>query len=103
MVVVHAPTNQNSTEDKDHFHCDLESVLTRANMVTVVMGNFNATVGETVQEVVGSSPTSTSTRLSATFPILGPSQVSKTMLWYDADYEHQSCSWIYTGVQRSGH
>ena len=53
MVVVYAPTDQSSTEDKDHFHCDLESVMTRANRVTIVMGNFNATVGETVQGVVG--------------------------------------------------
>ena len=50
-----------------------------------------------------SSPTSTSTRLSGTFPMLGPSQVSGTMFCYDADCNHQSCSWIYTGVQRSGH
>ena len=54
VVVVNAPTDQSSTEDKDHFYCELESVMTRANGLTMVMGDFNAAIGETVQGVVGS-------------------------------------------------
>ena len=53
VVVVYAPNNQCSTEDKDHFYCDLRSVMTRANSLTIVMGDFNAAIGETVQGVVG--------------------------------------------------
>ena len=51
--VVYAPTDQSSTEDKDHFYCELESVMTSANGLIIVMGNFNAVIGETVQGVVG--------------------------------------------------
>ena len=42
VVVVYAPTDQSRTEDKDHFYCELESVMTRANGLTIVMGDFNA-------------------------------------------------------------
>ena len=52
VVVVYAHTEQSSTEDKDHFYCELESVMTRAKGLTMVMGDFNAAVGETVQGVV---------------------------------------------------
>ena len=53
VVVVYAPTDQCRTEEKDHFYSDLDSVMTRANSLTIVMGDFNATVGEAVQKVVG--------------------------------------------------
>lgn len=53
VVVVYAPTDQSSTEDKDHFFCYRESVMTRANGLTIVMGDFNTAVGTTVQGEVG--------------------------------------------------
>lgn len=46
MVVVCAPTDQSSTEDKDHFYFDLESAMTRANGLTIVMGDFYVAIGE---------------------------------------------------------
>ena len=52
VVAVYAHTEHSSTEDKDHFYCELESVMTRAKGLTIVLGDFNAAVGETVQGVV---------------------------------------------------
>ena len=37
VVVVYALTDQSRTEEKDHFYSDLESVMTRANSLAIVM------------------------------------------------------------------
>ena len=38
---------------KDQFYSDLDCIMTTANGLTMVMGNFNAAIGEAVQGVVG--------------------------------------------------
>ena len=53
MVIAYAPTDQSSVEDKDQFYLDLDCTMTTANGLTMVMGDFNAAIGETVQGVVG--------------------------------------------------
>ena len=53
MVVVYAPTDQSSTEDKDLFYSDLESVTTNANGLVIVMGDFNAAISDCVEGMVG--------------------------------------------------
>ena len=53
MVVAYAPTDQSIAEDKDQFYSDLDCVMTTANGLTMVMGDFNAAIGETMQGVVG--------------------------------------------------
>ena len=44
VVVVYAPTDQSSTEDKDQFYSDLDGVMTNANGLTIVMGDFNTAI-----------------------------------------------------------
>ena len=53
IVVVYAPTNQNSTEEKDQFYRDLNCILSRGNGQVMVLGDFNASVSEKVHGVVG--------------------------------------------------
>ena len=53
VIVAYAPTDQSSTEDKDQFYLDLDCVMTTAIGLTIVMGDFNAAIGESVQGVVG--------------------------------------------------
>ena len=53
VVVVYAPTDQSSTEDKDQFYSDLDGVMTNANGLTIVMGDFNAAISDSVQGVTG--------------------------------------------------
>ena len=53
MIVAYTPTDQSSMEDKDQFSSDLDCVITTANGLTIVMGDFNAAIGESVQGVVG--------------------------------------------------
>ena len=53
VVVVYAPTDQSSTEDKDLFYLDLESVTTNANEFVIVMGDFNSAISDSVEGVVG--------------------------------------------------
>ena len=52
MIVAYAPTDQSSAEDKDQFYLDLDCIMTTANGLTMVMGDFNAAIGESVQGVV---------------------------------------------------
>ena len=53
IIVAYAPTDQSSMEVKKHFNSDLDYVMVNANGLTMVIGDFNATLGETVQGVVG--------------------------------------------------
>ena len=55
VIVAYAPTNQDTTEVKDHFYCQLDSVMHRTNGsgMVVVLGDFNATIGEEVLGVTG--------------------------------------------------
>ena len=53
IVVVYAPTEDSSEEDKEQFYLELDGVMRKANGLTMVMGNFNATIGESVKGVVG--------------------------------------------------
>ena len=53
VVVVYAPTDQSSTEDKDLFYSDLEGVTTNVNRLVIVMGDFNTTISDSVEDVVG--------------------------------------------------
>ena len=53
VVVAYAPTERSSTEEKDNFYADLDGVMCRINGLVIVMGDFNATVGQEVDRVVG--------------------------------------------------
>ena len=53
IVVVYAPTEDSSEEDKEQFYSELDEVMRKANGLTMVMGDFNASIGESVQGVVG--------------------------------------------------
>ena len=53
------PTDQSSTEDKDRFYLELEGVMANTNRLTIVMGDFNASISNSVQGVVGSLGLST--------------------------------------------
>lgn len=46
IVVVYAPTNQDSNEEKDKFYEDLNCVVSRGNEKVMVMGDFNASVSD---------------------------------------------------------
>ena len=50
---MYAPTDQSSTEDKDLFYSDLESVTANTNGLVIVMGDFNASISDSVECVVG--------------------------------------------------
>ena len=54
IVVVYAPTEDSSEDDKEQFYSELDGVMRKANGLTMVMGDFNASIGESVQGVVGS-------------------------------------------------
>ena len=49
VVVVHAPTNQSTVEDKEQFYSDLDAVVSRASRLAMVMEDFDAVIGESVQ------------------------------------------------------
>ena len=51
IVVVYARTEDSSEEDKEQFYSELNRVMRKANGLT--MGDFNASIGESVQGVVG--------------------------------------------------
>ena len=53
MVVAYAPTDYSSIELKEHFYSDLDHVMANANRLTMVMEDFNATLGESLQGIVG--------------------------------------------------
>ena len=53
ILVVYAPTNQTSEEVKEQFYTDLDGVMTKTNGLTMVLGDFNASVGDSVPGVVG--------------------------------------------------
>lgn len=48
VFVVYAPIDQSSTENKDQFYSDLDGVMTNANGLTIVMGDFNAAISDSV-------------------------------------------------------
>ena len=52
ILVVCAPTNQTSEEVKGQFCADLDGVMTKTNGLTMVPGDFNASVGNSVPGVV---------------------------------------------------
>ena len=52
--MAYAATDQSSVEVKEHFYSDLDHVMANANCLTHgVMWDFNATLDETMQGVVG--------------------------------------------------
>ena len=53
IVVVYAPTNQDSNEEKDKFYEDLNYVVSRGNGNVMVIGDFNASVSDRLHGVVG--------------------------------------------------
>ena len=55
VIVAYAPTNQDSTEVKDQFYHQLDCVMhtTNGSGMVVVLGDFNATIGEEVLGVTG--------------------------------------------------
>ena len=53
IIVVYAPTNQDSAEEKDRFYGDLNCIMSRGNGQVMVMGDFNASVSERLHGVVG--------------------------------------------------
>ena len=53
IVVAYAPTDQDSTEEKDQFYSDLDHVMSNGNGLAMVMGDFNASVNERMKRVDG--------------------------------------------------
>ena len=53
IVVAYTPTDQDCTEDKDHFYSDLDHAKSNGNGLARVMGNCNTSVSERVMRVVG--------------------------------------------------
>ena len=53
ILASYAPTNQTSEEVKEQFYADLEGVMTKTNGLTMVLGDFNASIGDSVPGVVG--------------------------------------------------
>ena len=53
IVVVYAPTEDSNEEDKEQFYSELDGVMHNMNGLTMVMGDFNASIGESVDGVVG--------------------------------------------------
>ena len=53
ILVVYAPTNQTSEEVKDQFYADLDGIMTKTNGLTMVLWDFNTSVGDSVPGVVG--------------------------------------------------
>ena len=53
IIVVYAPMNQDSTEEKDQFYGDLNCIVSRGNGQVMVMGDVNASVSEQLHGVVG--------------------------------------------------
>ena len=53
IVVAYAPTDQDSTEEKDQFYSDLDRVMRNGNGLVMVMGDFNASVSERMKRVGG--------------------------------------------------
>ena len=51
--MAYAPTDQDSTEEKDRFYSDLDRVMSNGNGLAMVMGDFNASVSERMKRVVG--------------------------------------------------
>ena len=53
IIVGYAPTNQASEEVKEQFYADLDGVMTKTNGLTMLLGDFNASLGDSVPGVVG--------------------------------------------------
>ena len=53
IVVVHALTGDSSEEDKNQFYSELDGIMHNVNRLTMVMGDFIASIGESVDGVVG--------------------------------------------------
>ena len=53
IVVVYAPTDRASNEEKDKFYEDLNCVVSRGHGHVMVMGDFNASVSDKLHGVVG--------------------------------------------------
>ena len=51
--MVYAPTNQASEEVKEQFYADLDRVMTKTNSLTIVLRDFNASLGDSVPGVAG--------------------------------------------------
>ena len=52
-VVVYAPTEDIKEENKEQFYSELDGVMHKVNGLTMVMGDFNASIGESVGGVIG--------------------------------------------------
>ena len=52
IVVAHAPTDQDSTEEKDRFYSDLDRVMSNDNGLAIVMEDFNVSASERMKRVV---------------------------------------------------
>ena len=61
VIVVYAPTNQHSNEEKDEFYNDLDNTISRGNGLVMIMGDFNAAISESVPGVSGTHALSNNT------------------------------------------
>ena len=52
-VVVYAPTENNNEESKEQFYSELDGVMHKVYGLKLVVGDFNASVGKSVNGVVG--------------------------------------------------
>ena len=53
IIVAYAPTNQASEELKDQFHAALDVIMTKTNGLTMILGDFNASLGDSVPGIGG--------------------------------------------------
>ena len=53
IIVAYAPTNQASEEMKDQFYAAVDGVMTKTNGLTMILGDFNASIGDSVPGIVG--------------------------------------------------
>ena len=51
IIVTHAPTEQDCTEEKDRCYSDFECVMSNGNGLAMVMGEFNASVSEKMMSI----------------------------------------------------
>lgn len=52
-VVVYIPTEDSNEESKEQFNSELDGVMHKVSGLTMVMGDFNVSIGESVNGVVG--------------------------------------------------
>ena len=53
IIVVYAPTNQATEEMRNQFYANLDGVMTKTNGLTMILGDFIASLGDSIPGVIG--------------------------------------------------